>query len=225
MLTEMPQLATHIDRTLMMVYIFSAFVCHMLSACYHTFKGTDQDGFTAWYRLDLTGIVVLIAGSNFVGIYNAFYDDKMWILIYNVPLAIMLGMAVFFTNAPAYRGRKYDEHRTLTLAASVAIGGLPMAHWLFFRCWGLECFEKAAWPTLILGFCYGMGFVFFYFRIPECFAPGRFDTYLHSHQWWHVFVFAAAYVWLHGMLRYTSWRVNSLLPADLAAATNATIAV
>ncbi len=159
-----------------------------------------------------TGIVILIAGSNFVGIYNAFYCQPHWIWVYNLPLAIMLGTAVFFTNAPAYRGRKYDEHRVLSLAASVAIGGLPMAHWLLYECAGAECFDHAAWPTLCLGFCYGMGFVVFYFRIPERFAPGKFDTFLHSHQWWHVFVFAAAWVWLHGMLAYFNWRIGDDYP-------------
>jgi adiponectin receptor len=157
-------------------------------------------------RGPLAGIVILIAGSNFVGIYNAFICKPIWILLYNVPLAVMLGLAVFYTNAPSYSGTQYDEYRVLTLAASVAIGGLPMAHWLFVECAGKDCQWHAAWPTAVLGLCYGLGFIVFYFRIPECFAPGKFDLWLHSHQWWHLLVFSAACVWLHGMLAYFNWR-------------------
>mmetsp|Transcript_24651 Transcript_24651/g.72298 ORF Transcript_24651/g.72298 Transcript_24651/m.72298 type:complete len:130 (+) Transcript_24651:757-1146(+) len=43
--------------------------------------------------------------------------------------------------------------------------------------------------------CYAVGFVFYASRAPERFRPGMFDFVAHSHQIWHLLVFAAVYIW------------------------------
>ena len=175
-----------------------------------TFRGSDLGTYQTFYRLDLTGIVILIAGSNFVGMYNAFVERSPWLVAaYLVPVSSILAVAVYLTNAPSCQGIEYETTRVLTLAGSVAVGAVPIAHWLIVSA-NEECFGTAAWPVLALALCYGGGFVVFFFRIPECFFPGALDTVFASHQFWHVLVFLAAYSWLHGMLGSFQCRIDGL---------------
>ena len=55
---------------------------------------------------------------------------------------------------------------------------------------------------------YGTGFLFYASHAPERCAPSRFDTCLGSHQIWHVFVAAAAGVWVDALLAYTRVRAG-----------------
>lgn len=207
-MSEMPANSTALDNVLMFTYILSAFTCHFLSAAYHTFRGSDLSTYKAFYRLDLTGIVILIAGSNFVGMYNAFIETSpLLVLVYLVPVSVLLSVAVYLTNAASCQGVEYDKVRVLTLAGSVAVGGVPIAHWLW-AAQGDACFPYALWPVVGLGLSYATGFLIFYFRIPECFFPGRLDILASSHQFWHVLVFVAAYCWLHGMVSVFQCRID-----------------
>lgn len=173
-----------------------------------TFRGSDLSTYKAFYRLDLTGIVILIAGSNFVGMYNAFIETSpLLVLVYLVPVSVLLSVAVYLTNAASCQGVEYDKVRVLTLAGSVAVGGVPIAHWLW-AAQGDACFPYALWPVVGLGLSYATGFLIFYFRIPECFFPGRLDILASSHQFWHVLVFVAAYCWLHGMVSVFQCRID-----------------
>ena len=48
---------------------------------------------------------------------------------------------------------------------------------------------------------YAAGFGFYASRVPERWAPGRFDLVLQSHQLWHLCVLAAIFAWYDGILR------------------------
>jgi adiponectin receptor len=45
-------------------------------------------------------------------------------------------------------------------------------------------------------------------RIPERYAPGKFDIVGASHQWWHLAVWAAGSVWMEASIRYFEWRIE-----------------
>jgi adiponectin receptor len=45
-------------------------------------------------------------------------------------------------------------------------------------------------------------------RIPERIFPGKFDIWFQSHQIFHVFVVAAAYVHYHGITKLASYRLT-----------------
>jgi len=46
--------------------------------------------------------------------------------------------------------------------------------------------------------CYGAGASIFIAQWPECWWPGRFDIFGHSHQIWHILVLGAAILWVQG---------------------------
>ena len=47
-----------------------------------------------------------------------------------------------------------------------------------------------------------MGLLLWLRRAPECWWPGRFDLWGHSHSWWHAAIVAAVYVYSLGLEDY-----------------------
>ena len=61
---------------------------------------------------------------------------------------------------------------------------------------------------LTMGSLYLLGAVFYVQRIPERWAPGYFDYWLHSHQIFHCLVLSAALIHLYGVIEaYGFWTV------------------
>jgi len=48
---------------------------------------------------------------------------------------------------------------------------------------------------------YAIGGFFYAFKIPERFAPGKFDYWFHSHQFWHAFIFLATFAHFTSLLQ------------------------
>ena len=65
-------------------------------------------------------------------------------------------------------------------------------------------------PVIMFTVFFISGVAFFFTRIPERHAPGRFDLFLHSHQIWHVLVFCGLQSALEGMKRLHRARVTHI---------------
>jgi len=63
----------------------------------------------------------------------------------------------------------------------------------------------AAYEAL-MGALYGLGVAVYAARVPERWAPGRFDLVGHSHQLFHLFVVAGAYAHYLAGVEYLKWR-------------------
>ena len=69
---------------------------------------------------------------------------------------------------------------------------------------------QAGWPVadriysfLVFSFALKVpGLAIFLMRWPECYFPGKFDLFFHSHQIWHLSVLAATIYWI---LKLQSW--------------------
>jgi len=59
-----------------------------------------------------------------------------------------------------------------------------------------------------MGAMYIIGAVFFMTRFPECVWPGRFNLVLQSHQIFHVFVVAAAFLQTYAMYNLRNTRLE-----------------
>ena len=57
-----------------------------------------------------------------------------------------------------------------------------------------------------LFFCFVMAFVCLYYQIPESLQPGYFDIYGSSHQWFHIFIAAAAIHWWYFLSFMSEYR-------------------
>jgi len=61
---------------------------------------------------------------------------------------------------------------------------------------------------LLMAFLYIAGAVIYAVRIPERIWPGKFDIWFQSHQIFHVFVIAAAFVHYHGISEIANYRLT-----------------
>ncbi|KAI9145599.1 hemolysin-III related-domain-containing protein [Paraphysoderma sedebokerense] len=101
--------------------------------------------------------------------------------------------------------------RTLIYIASGVLSGLPVLHYLIqFGVPDVTGWALYGW--FVMGFTYIFGAMIYAFKIPECFAPGKFDFIGHSHQWWHICVVAAAYVHYISSVELLSWRLTQGCP-------------
>lgn len=82
----------------------------------------------------------------------------------------------------------------------VASGLLPMVHWCAVT--PSDHVKRFLGRLLMMFGLYGLGALLWKTHVPECFFPGRFDHWLHSHQLWHLCIIAAAYAWYDDLLEY-----------------------
>ncbi|KAJ3277362.1 Adiponectin receptor protein 1 [Borealophlyctis nickersoniae] len=107
---------------------------------------------------------------------------------------------------------QFRKWRALLYVASGALSGAPFFHYALLH--GLSALpsreEYFAVPGLVgMAALYLIGVVLYIARVPERLAPGKFDLLFHSHQFWHVFVIAAAYTHSRAILGFMAWRLDN----------------
>ncbi|ETO21940.1 hypothetical protein RFI_15264 [Reticulomyxa filosa] len=134
--------------------------------------------------LTMIGIWCLVTGSFICGIYVSFecfpFFQSLYLIIFGSILFSIIPLWFVFPHKFPWRVRQ------MVMVLTIASGTIPCVHWMLFATWAE--IVHLAFGAFGMFFFYGLGFVFFHYRIPERFAPGKFDIWLHSHQFWHLFV-------------------------------------
>merc|ERR1712150_316891 len=68
--------------------------------------------------------------------------------------------------------------------------------------------EASMYWMILMGVLYSTGAVLYATRTPERFLPGKCDIWFHSHQIFHVFVIAGAFVHYHGISEMAVYRLT-----------------
>jgi adiponectin receptor len=175
------------------------------STLYHTVRCISPEHDSVYLRLDVGGIALMIIGSYSVGLHQGFYCEPTYAYAYMAGLLAILSVCAAMMVQPGFQTSAWDFARSASLSSAVCFGLIPAYHWVEHCEW--HCVDQV-W-TAILGMfsCYAVGFVFFFFRIPERWSTGTFDYVGASHQIWHTFVVLAGVFWLHGMVAFHEWRV------------------
>lgn len=205
--------------------IFYTCACFQMlfSTLYHTFgsgvHGTDGEArHNFWLKLDLIGIVLMVFGSFLIGLYHGFIcvPTKMTIYLVCASSFLLLG-AVFTMIDDIFHIDLQTNLRTASLSLAVIFGIIPTGEWFLTDGLTLPDNVKFGWlrGTIGMFLYYFLGFLFFIFRFPECYAPGRFDLVGASHQFWHLFVWAAGAEWAAGMVAISDWRAEQMVNGQL----------
>jgi adiponectin receptor len=174
--------------------IFHLFYCHSPAACHHLNK------------LDYGGIVLLISGSTLSTVYYGTRCDGVvrnyYLLFSGLMGAICTYVLVIRSSlqAPRYAGLRVACFTLLAVS-----GCVPVFESLLFRhSWAYvnSAFQLTRY-TLPSGLLQLAGGLMYALRIPERFAPGRFDFVGHSHSNFHVIVVLAIFVHAYGL--WESW--------------------
>ncbi|CAJ0946696.1 unnamed protein product [Ranitomeya imitator] len=158
------------------------------------------------YRLDYSGIALLIMGSFVPWLYYSFYCSPQPRLIY-LSIVCVLGItAIVVAQWDRFATPKHRPTRAGVFLGLGLSGIVPTLHFTI-----AEGFVKATtvgqmgW-FFLMAVMYITGAGLYAARIPERFFPGKFDIWFQSHQIFHVLVVAAAFIHFYGVSNLQEFR-------------------
>ncbi|KAJ7053796.1 hemolysin-III related-domain-containing protein [Mycena amicta] len=197
---------TWLDFMMLGLFLTSAIFCLMSSATLHAVACHSQEVAARCTTLDYSGIILLIVGSFYPTLHFQFICHPHEKLVSLVLLTtIALGAAYTVLN-PAYSKSTHHGTRTSVFIGLGLSGVIPTLRCILRE--GLHTvFVDQGYRWMVLGaFFYIGGGLLYANRIPERFAPGKFDYFFASHQIMHVCVLAAVgshYTGILTALRYS----------------------
>ena len=192
----------------LVVYIFSVISCFLFSTLFHLYCAVDgEDVHLLWRKMDYAGISILIAGSYIPVMYYLIELGSYRFFYIGCAFVIAAGVISFTLTDNAYK----PEYRTFRACLYVAYGlfGLvPGLHTVYTVSHGHPSHPIVVNVFLrlsFMGFLYIFGAFLYVRRIPERWSTGKFDIFLHSHQFFHVLVILAALV--HFQTCFDMWKL------------------
>ncbi|TFK49074.1 HlyIII-domain-containing protein [Heliocybe sulcata] len=197
------------DDAVFTISLSSAIFCLLGSAGMHTFSCHSEPVRLSSYvpgivsprppqvcarghALDYTGIVVLIVGSFFPCIYYGFYCEPRLQWLYLSIISISGIGAAWIVLDPEYSRPTHRGARTRVFIALGVSAVLPVSHAVLSHGPSKLLYEMGFGWLILSGALYIAGALLYANRIPERYAPGKFDVWFSSHQIFHVHVVVAA---------------------------------
>jgi len=180
------------DSAVFAIYILSAIYCLTCSAVYHLTTCHLERVCARCHAFDYSGIVVLTVASFYPGIYYMFFCYPVYQLVYLTAITLAGLCAAYIVLNPEYAKPTHRGARTKVFIALGLCSIAPVLHALVFHGYRKLSNDLGFRFLLLMGFSYNFGAIIYANRIPERFAPGKFDYFFASHQIFHVFVAIAA---------------------------------
>jgi adiponectin receptor len=174
------------------LYVFGNFCCMCFSTTYHLMNCCVNKRVYEWTMfLDYFGVAVLITTSMLPLVYFVFECYPLERMLYLGMVTVLGGTTLVLPWFPFFDTPKWFWRR-LGLFFLLGFSGLfPMAHatYMLPKNFTLGIVHLGMGLMLLL---YSTGVGFYVTKFPECWFPGKFDTWFQSHTVWHIFVVAAA---------------------------------
>lgn len=200
--------ANMLDRFIFSGNLFAATVTLSLSTMYHTLMNHSMPVSFLCLRIDYLGILTLILGSFFSGIFVGFFCDPFLQRVYWTMILTLSTITSVLVLHPRLQGLKYRPFRTIAFVLTGLSGFAPVAHGLLRHGWN-EMWLRSGMPFWFLeGLLYVTGAFFYDTRFPESVWPGKFDIWGSSHQIFHVLVVFGGTVHMLGVWSAYSWNYH-----------------
>jgi len=181
-----------IEKTIFMTFFFGACICFGFSWTFHTVCCHGNRVSCIFAKLDYSGIALMVMGSKVPFLYYSFYCDTVWKFVYILIMCTLGTMCVLMSQSetfsqPEYRGLRAGIFSGLGLSAII-----PVTHIFIQFGFYHSFYDTYLWCMVAMALFYLVGAAIYASRVPERFAPGKFDLIGHSHQIFHCFVVIAA---------------------------------
>ena len=161
--------------------------------------------FPLFSAADYAGIVTLIVAS-FVPPVVYGFECAPAVRNFYLTSTSLLGVAVLVVSmVPFFQAPRFRALRATVFTGLGGWGVAPAVHGLLLH-WHEPAMVAAFCHYAAMGALYLCGAIIFATRVPERWAPGKFDVWGHSHQLFHVAIVAAAAVHYRGVRVLLAWR-------------------
>ncbi|KAH3901108.1 PAQR-type receptor SCDLUD_002586 [Saccharomycodes ludwigii] len=205
-----------IDYLMINFYLVGAFLCLMCSSFFHCFKQHSKKHSDMWSKADYMGIVILISASIISLLYYGYYDHLSYFKIFTIITIILGSICSVFVLNDKFNEKDFKIYRATFFILFGFSGILPVG--MGFLKFGIvESCKRVQFNYLLLeAVCYITGALIYGFKLPEAFAPGKFDCFGNSHQIFHVFVVLGSLFHLRAVvgsfiLMHSGYHTNNLL--------------
>lgn len=184
--------ATWVDSTMFSIYILSTVFCLTSSSFYHMAGCHSESVASRCHAFDYSGIITLIVGSFYPGVYYGFFCHPA-IRAFYLGSFLLAGLgAAYIVLNPEYAKPTHRGARTTVFIALGLSSAVPVIHALFIYSLHTIQVEMGFQYMVLSGVLYIIGALLYANRIPERLSPGTFDYFFSSHQIFHVMVVLAA---------------------------------
>ncbi|KAF7806572.1 heptahelical transmembrane protein 2 [Senna tora] len=183
--------AEQISRWPWFVFLAGGIVCFICSSLSHLFACHSRRFNFIFWRLDYTGISIMIVSSFFAPIYYAFFCNPNPRFFYLSSISVLGVLAIITHLTPVFSTPRFRLLRASIFLSMGFSGLVPATHALALH-WGNPQIFVAMGYELAMAVLYVTGAAFYISRMPERLKPGAFDIAGHSHQIFHVFVVLGA---------------------------------
>jgi len=199
----------HQEKAVFMTFFAGAIVCMGLSFTFHTVC-CHQNKFIGqlFAKFDYCGIAFLTVGSFVPWLYYSFYCDYTPKVVYLTIVCILGVSAVIVSLWDKFGTPSLRPFRAGVFIVFGLSGIAPATHYSIVNGWEKSISEAAIGWLVFMGVLYITGALLYAFRIPERFFPGKVDILFHSHQLFHCFVIAGAFVHYHGISNMALYRLQ-----------------
>lgn len=181
-----------------MFCLLSSSVCHLF--CCHSHHMN-----ILLFRMDYTGITVMIITSFFPAIYYIFLCEPLWQFIYLGGITAFGAFTIATLLSPTLSSGKCRNFRAILFVSMGLFGLFPAVHACILN-WNNPRRNLTLAYEAGMALSYLVGTGFYVTRIPERWRPGWFDLAGSSHQIFHVFVLLGALAHYGAALLFMEYR-------------------
>ncbi|KAK3102625.1 hypothetical protein FSP39_012753 [Pinctada imbricata] len=196
------------EKAVFSAFFIGAILCMSFSWIFHTVYCHSERIGKLFNKLDYCGIALLTMGSFVPWLYYSFYCNIGPKIAY-LSLIFILGSCCIVVSLwdkfsePEFRGIRAGVFIALGLS-----GVIPALHYVITEGFDHAINFAALGWLVLMAVLYIVGALIYAFRVPERIFPGKFDIWFQSHQIFHVFVLAAAFVHYHGISKIANYRLT-----------------
>lgn len=206
--SNLPASDRAVPRWPILVFILGSMSCLAISAISHLLACHSRRFNLFFWRLDYTGISVMIISSFVPPIYYAFFCNALARHVYLSTITVLGLLTAGFLLVPGLSSPRFRPLRTYLFLAMGLSGVVPALHALWIHGEHRECYVSLG-LEVVMGLAYGMGAGVYVSRVPERWRPGVFDIVGNSHQIFHVLVLVGALTHYAAITVIVDWRERS----------------
>ncbi|KAK8045041.1 hypothetical protein PG993_005065 [Apiospora rasikravindrae] len=192
--------AEAVDLIVVSTYCIGVAVCFAFSTAFHVNWNNSKELTALCNKLDYLGILVLMWGAGIPTIYYGFHCNEglRW-LYWTSTSGTALACGIFTLN-PHFSSPKFRHWRACFYAGFGLSSIIFVVHGLVLHGWEVQ---RSRMSLVWMGWMATsnlVGAAVYAARVPERWAPYRFDICGASHQLFHIFIIAAAVIHFDGLL-------------------------